>query len=163
MFVALAGCSREEPSPAAKEDTQIQPQVVDRTNAEDDIREAVFRHQLKHEGRSREVCFLGIDRKDPSPVFLRRFGATPTVKPVSASKTAKKWSEKDVPHPVVDKSTRKAGVILNCGRIRWIDERTVEVAGDCTLGAQGSEGFSYRVERKGERWTVTNREHLFSD
>lgn len=109
------------------------------------------------------VCFLSIDRKDPSPLFLARFaGAKTSVKSVSAATNLDKWSEKEIPHRVIDKETREPGIILNTGKINWIEDSAVDVLGDYYVGKQGSEGYRYRVELKSERWVVTKSEELFS-
>lgn len=120
---------------------------------EDDIREAVFRYQMRHNLSSGEqqvyylsAGALGCDRS-PSNALLRRFGKQkPAVRPV--------WQCSAGADGVRDKRTGETGVILYAGPVKWLSSHEVEVkSGYFEHGLSASDNV-YRVAKRKGRWIV---------
>ncbi len=140
--ILAVSCQREiphEPNPSA---------------AENDIREAVFRYQFKHNKsggqQSVDYYFLDLGPEGATPEFMARFdGHSPTVLPVSKATAS---PSEGVSH----KDHGGRGLILKVGAIQWIDERTVDVEGGYYEAGLSASGNTYRVEWTSGKWTVTN-------
>lgn len=124
------------------------PNAAERIAQADDIREAVFRYQIRpYLGQI--TIFLEIEGKDPSPEFMKRFeGHTPPVKPVSACEGRKGPGVKD-------KETGKEGIIFSADAIRWKSDSEVAVDGGHYRDGLAATGNVYTVTRKDGKWTVT--------
>jgi uncharacterized protein (TIGR02996 family) len=127
--------------------------LVDRASAEDDVREAVFRHQLG--GPSRGICFLQVeDAKDPSSYLLDRLSdAKCRLKPLSAA-------QKGGMDGVVDRETGERG-ILRVDAIRWGDENRCEVEGGYWADGLAADGNVYQVELKDGIWAIVGERMLW--
>ncbi len=121
-----------------------------RAAQEDDIREAVVRYQIAKWDLRAEVFFLEIQFKDPTDL-LRRFADNP--KPVRKKSLSRK--QKDIVGWVVEKKTKKVGVIFDQEKIKWNSESIVEVEGGYYCVSLCMAGGIYHVERKADRWVVT--------
>lgn len=128
--------------------------LVDRTSAEDDVRETVFRHQLGDSHRG--IYFLQVeDAKEPSSYLLDRLSDTKCrIKPLSAA-------QKGGMDGVVDRETGERGMIFRVDAIRWIDETKCEVEGGYWADGLAADGNVYQVELKDGIWTVVGEEMLW--
>ena len=121
--------------------------------------EAVFRYQFDHNasGSQRNVgyFFLALDRRDPDqsdppPELLERFkNQSPQVLPASMAKATIRGGG------VKHKDLGGSGLIFNITRITWLDATTAEVDGGYYEGGLSSSSNTYRVIRRGGKWTVT--------
>lgn len=121
---------------------------------EDNIREAVFRHQFGNNASGQKqgakVYFLSLGWKtDPSDEFMARFaGNTPPVKKVSeADSSAMKG--------VHDKKTGESGLIFNVGKITWKSDTEATANGGYYKAGLSASGNTYTLEKKDGVWTVT--------
>lgn len=152
----------------------------DRSPVAEDISEAVFRHQFRHNAsalqQSAKAYYLAFTTVDDDPRhepggfenLIRRctiaiLGEERDPSPglmrrFSGRKPpVRKVSEcnADV-SGVTDKRTGEAGLVFRVGRIRSLDKNSVEVLGGYFEGGMSSSVNLYRVERKNGRWRVTN-------
>lgn len=132
-----------------------------RVQAEDDIREAVFRHMFQRNASSLQqgaaAYFLQLgDGQDPSDILIQRFaGHTPPVKKVSQSTVG--------PQGVVDKETGGRGLLFEIDSIKWLFDTEVEVAGGYYEGNVSSSGNTYTVRLQDGKWMVVeDRMHRIS-
>src|SRR6266508_2898683 len=108
-----------------KNNSSITTQMVgSKTEEEDDIREAVFRHQFGHNAsgirQKAKTYYLAlgslINKRDPSSQFMQRFkGHKPSVE--GASLAEQRYGR------------IRDGLIFYIEEIRWINETEVEVSG----------------------------------
>jgi hypothetical protein len=134
----------------------ISPDVsADATRQEqDNIREAVFRYEFKHNGaigQALKVYCLshGDNEDDPSDDFIRRFeGHKPRVQKVSKC-------DADPFKGVVDKETHERGVILRATSIAWISATEVKVTGGYYEDGLSASGNTYTVRKINGKWRVT--------
>jgi hypothetical protein len=125
---------------------------------EDNIREAVFRYQFKHNASAfqnkTEVYFLKINDGDPSDQFMRRFeGHVPVVKKVSEATV----SSSDVTG-VKDRTTGQRGLIFNQRTIKWNESNEVEVEGGYYEAGLSASGNTYSVVKDNDKWGATKSE-----
>ena len=119
-----------------------------RARQEDDIREAVFRYQLREFNSIINFLSVGNNDDDPSEELMNRLRAhEPLVKKVSQC-TA------DMNEGVKDKETGAQGIILRAGSIKWINKTTVEVKGGYYADGLAASGNTYRVVLKDGKWVV---------
>lgn len=121
-----------------------------RAAQEDDIREAIFRYEMK-EHRFPNVVFLSINNQEPSDAFMRRFS--------DVKVAVKKWSaiapaEEPPQRWISDRETGKSGVALSVGKFTWTSDRGVVVAGGCYCGILCAGGGDFYVTFKEGRWVV---------
>lgn len=118
---------------------------------EDNIREAVFRYQFKHNASGQQqnakAYFLSLGKdKDPGDQFMERFkNHKPPVKKASQGITN---------NGVRDKETGERGLIFGVTSIKQINEDEVEVNGGYYEAGLSASGNVYRVKREGDRWVV---------
>ena len=95
---------------------QIAADAVRRAAQDDNIREAIFRYEMKdREG----IIFLDINNQDPSDSFMKRFSNVRlVVKKLSAIAPAKKPPQRWI----YDRETGKPGVALWTGKFTWTSE-----------------------------------------
>lgn len=139
MF-SLSGCIRGH----------IGADAAVRAAQENDIREAIFRYEMK-DHRFPEVAFLSINNQEPSDAFMRRFSDT--------SVAVKKWSaiapaNKPPQRGIYDRDTGKSGVALSVGKITWTSDHGVVVAGGYYCGSLCAGGGDFYVTSKDGRWVV---------
>lgn len=144
---------------------------------EDNIRETVLRYQFQHNGSGIQqnagayyislydegvepaspvkefaliVHALVFDRPGvPSDGFIRRFrGHSPPVKKVSQCILEI--------NGIRDRKTGQRGLMLSVGRIKWINDQTVEVNGGYYEGGMSASGNTYRVVRREKTWVVVS-------
>ena len=117
---------------------------------EDDIREAIFRYEMK-DHRFPDVVFLSINNQEPSDAFMKRFSdVKPAVKKWSAIAPAKKPAQRWIN----DRETGKPGVALSVGKITWTSDHGVIVAGGYYCGVLCAGGGDFYVIQKDGRWIV---------
>jgi hypothetical protein len=124
--------------------------VAGRVAQEDDIREAIFRYEMKAH-RFPDVVFLRINNQEPSDVFMRRFS--------DVNLSVKKWSaiasSTNPPQRwISDRETGKPGVALSIGKITWTSDHGVIVAGGYYCGILCAGGRDFYVNLKDGRWVV---------
>lgn len=124
---------------------------ADRAIQEDDIRESVFRYRMDHP-QGDGPFFLSIDGKDPSDTFMARFANSDR----KVKKASQSYFKKDPPPGWLrDRSTNEQGVSFLVGSISWIAPDRVEVRGGMYCGGLCADAGTYRLEKKRERWVVT--------
>jgi uncharacterized protein (TIGR02996 family) len=124
--------------------------VVARSLAEDDIREAVFRQQLRQDGPALPIFLQVEGRGDPSADLIERLKESyPAVRPVSAARVNQAGCS-----PVGDRETGEAGFIVRVDAIRWVGPLKCEVEGGYYAGPLAASGNVYQVELQGGRWQV---------
>jgi hypothetical protein len=121
-----------------------------RAAQEDDIREAIFRYEMK-EHRFPDVVFLSINNQEPSEVFMRRFSDVKlSVRNWSAIAPAKEPPQRWIS----DRETEKPGVALSVGKFRWTSDYAVVVAGGYYCGILCAGEGNFYVTFKDGRWIV---------
>ncbi len=122
---------------------------------EEDIREAVFRHQFDHNAsgqqKSAHAYCLAVGDKDadPSEDFLKRFAHhKPPVRKASACRITASGE-------VIDNHTGKRGLLFRVENIRWISDTEVAVDGGYSEGNVSSSDNTYTVRKQNGRWEVT--------
>ncbi len=125
---------------------------TDRSRAEADVREAVFRYQFAEWKRPDASAFYldvsGQD-SDPSDEFLQRFvGNHPIVKKISQGKVHHQGEG------VTDVETGANGVIFRAGTVTWITDAEAMVSGGFYENGQSATGNTYTVRLQHGRWTV---------
>jgi hypothetical protein len=124
---------------------------------EEDLREAIVRYQIANWDLNAKVYFISIKDKDPAKQFLERFADVKyPVKGKSASK-----QDKSPMNWVVEKKTKKIGVVFDQGLLRWSSDTQVSAEGGYYCGSLCSAGGTYHVERREGRWLVTGFEVTF--
>ena len=136
-----------------KNNSSITIQMVgSKTEQEDDIREAVFRHQFGHNAsairKKAKAYYLALgsvlNKRDPSSEFMQRFkGHKPSVE--RASLVEERYGRI---------TGIRGGLIFYIEEIRWINENEVEVSGGYYEGTLSSSGNKYQVVRKNGKWAV---------
>ena len=123
--------------------------------ADDDVREAVFRHQFDHNAsglqkNARVFCLQIEGNRDPSPELLRRFdGDDPRVKKASLC-TFKPGHARG---GVVD-DTGAPGLIFRVDTIQHSGDDSAIVEGGYFEAGLSSSGNVYELVREGNRWIV---------
>ena len=126
-----------------------------RITAEDDVREAVFRHLFQHNAsglqKNAKAYFLNVEKgADPADVFLNRFtGHAPPVKKASQSRRGARSSQ------VEDKETGAPGLVFSITRITWLSDTEAEVHGGYYEANLSASFGSYRVKKINGKWIVT--------
>jgi hypothetical protein len=127
---------------------QIAADAARRAAQEDNIREAIFRYEMKdREG----IIFLNINNQDPSDSFMKRFS--------DVKLAVKKWSaiapaEKPLQRWIYDRETGKPGVALSVGKITWTSDHGVIVTGGYYCGSLCAGAGDFYVIFKDGRWVV---------
>lgn len=123
---------------------------------ENDIREAVFRYQFRHNasilGQKAAVYCLSIGENgaDPSDEFMRRFtGLKQRVRKVSECNI-------DSYSGVVEKRTGKRGLLLGARDIKWISGTEVQVAGGYFEDGLSATHNTYTLRKTQGKWRVTD-------
>jgi hypothetical protein len=117
--------------------------------AEDDIREAVFRYRIG-QLRAESLIFLSIDGKDPSNTFMARFGkSTGTVKKASQS-----YVEEHGMPSLRDRETNQPGMSFSVGAVNWLSPERVEVQGGMYCGGLCADAGKYSLEKRQGLWVV---------
>jgi hypothetical protein len=134
----------------------------DRIRQEDDIREAVFRHQFDHNASGQQksahayclAILVGEKDSDPSDQFMKRFAHhRPPVRKVSACH----WGSIGV----VENRTGRPALIFRVSRITRISETEVTVDGGYEEGNVSSSGNTYTVTKSNGKWEVTHDQMNF--
>jgi len=124
---------------------------------EEEIREAIVRYQIANWDLNAKIYFISIGDKDPVKQFLERFADLKyPVKGKSASEL-----DKGVMRWVVEKKTKKMGVIFDQGLLQWTNDTKVNVDGGYHCGSLCSASGTYHVERRDSRWVVTGFDVTF--
>jgi hypothetical protein len=124
--------------------------------ADDDVREAVFRHLFDHNASglqktARVYCLQIEENHDPSPELLRRFdGSEPRV--TNASRCT--FEQSHTRSGVVDE-TGAPGLIFRVDTIVHPAENTAIVEGGYFEAGLSASGNVYELVRDGARWIVT--------
>lgn len=123
---------------------------------EDDIREAVFRYHMTKlppqfpfitRIKFPEIYFLSVNRADPSPTFLARFGNNkPPVKARSAVKPRR--------FEVFDKATGKEGILISADAVRWIAASQAKVETRWHKDGRGGTAGTCLVQQQKKGWVV---------
>ena len=141
-----------------------------KSDAEDDIREVVIRHQMEEWARNDEyqgagqgrqesaeakqlrhrVFFISISDKDPSDGFMKRFQNFP--------RKVKKRSGALLPTPaggwVEDRETHLPAVLFSADEIHWTSASDVEVRGGLHCASSCGHWDSFIVHLDGGKWKV---------
>lgn len=128
----------------------------DRTGQEDDIREAVFRHQFEYNASGQQktahaycLAILVNDKdSDPSEQLIKRFAHH---KPPVRKWSACRWTAIQV----VENRTGRPALIFSVGKIEWISDAEVSVGGGYEEGNVSSSGNAYILKKQDGKWTVT--------
>jgi hypothetical protein len=117
---------------------------------EDDIREAIFRYEMK-DHRFPDAVFLSINNQEPSDAFMQRFS--------DVKIAVRKWvaiapSEDRSRDGIYDRDTGKPGVALSVGKITWTSDHGVIVAGGYYCGSLCAGGGDFYVVLHNGRWVV---------
>jgi hypothetical protein len=137
---------------------------------EEDIREAVIRHQMRgwisgseeslakaKEANEKAVAkemnfkifFVSVNSKDPTDDFIKQLQNIPrTIKKASASETIE-WI-----HAVVDKATGQRGIIFSADAIRWKSKNSVEVEGGYYCDGLYGAGMTFKLRLVNGKWIV---------
>ncbi|HXJ90694.1 MAG TPA: hypothetical protein VMS18_28050 [Candidatus Binatia bacterium] len=127
-----------------------------RSKEEDNIREAVFRHQFQHNASGQKqqahaYCLsirLADKDADPTDEFMKRFsGHMPPVRKASQCR----WSKGEV----VENHTGKPALIFSISNITWISDTEVTVGGGYEEANLSSSGNTYTVKKNDGKWTVS--------
>jgi hypothetical protein len=121
-----------------------------RGGQEDDIREAIFRYEMK-DHRVPDVVFLSINNQEPSDAFMGRFS--------DLKLSVKKWSAIAPPKEpaqrwINDRETGKSGVALSVGKFTWTSDHRVVVEGSYYCGSLCAGGGDFYVTFKDGQWVV---------
>lgn len=127
---------------------QIDADGAKRAAREDDIREAIFRFELKDRTG---IIFLDIDHRDPSDAFMKRFfDVKLPIKKLSAiakpNGRSQRW--------IYDRSSGKPGVALWVGKITWTSDMRVIVDGGYYCGSLCAGRGDFYLTFKDGRWVV---------
>jgi len=150
LITLLASCTTQPPT-ANREP----PTGAMRRATQDSLLETLFRYQFEHnasEGQqSVDYYFLSLnDAEDPSLELITRFRAhIPKVRPVSHAIISATGE-------VRDRTAGGLGLIFKIDAIRRIDAHTVLADGGYYETGLSSSGNSYRIERRGDTWYVTD-------
>ncbi len=127
---------------------QIAADAARHVAQEDDIREAIFRYEMKdREG----IIFLNISNQDPSDSFMRRFSDVKlAVKKLSAIAPSKKPTRRWI----YDRESGKPGVALWVGKFTWTSDHGVIVDGGYYCGSLCAGRGDFYVTLKNGRWIV---------
>jgi hypothetical protein len=127
----------------------IAAKKLSKPQPEDDIREAVLRYQMNG-WTYYHVFFIGIDKRDPSDDFMRRFEKyRVAVKKLSDSEFDEKTG-----NAVVDKTTHEKGIQFYVGKMEWRGPNFVEVEGGYFCNGLCAAAVTFKVQRKNGIWTV---------
>ena len=138
LLAVLSGCAGMTPA--------------ERSAAEPDILETVFRYQFQRGGASGQTepaaYFLEVRGGDPSPELLKRFdGHRPPVHPASKAMVSDLAG-------VADPGTGEAGVLFSVDDLRWLEDGGVRVRGGYRRSDAQVDGNLYRVVREQGEWRV---------
>lgn len=124
---------------------------------EDCIQEAVFRYEMQNsEGHdSTDLFFLSVETKaDADSEVVKRLA--------SGSFRVKTVSESINQHSIItDKNSGEPGVVLNVGKITWIDEGRVRLGLSAYSGWGDVKAYVYHLALTDKGWIVTDREFAF--
>jgi hypothetical protein len=129
----------------------------ERLGQEDDIREAVFRHQFEHNASGQQktahaycLAILVNDKdSDPSEQFMKRFVHH---KPPVRKWSACHWTSVEV----VENRTGRSALIFSVSKIDWTSDTEVTVGGGYEEANVSSSGNAYTVKKQNGKWVVTN-------
>ena len=139
-----------------------------KAKAEDDIREATFRHQFLHNAsgvqQKAKVYFLAVGRNedwdDGSDGFMALDGADPSdefLKRFADHKPVVKKKSQGVVHlgEFKDKKTGEKGLVFGLGTIKWVSDTEVEITGGYYEAGLSASGNTYFLKKEKGKWTVT--------
>jgi len=127
---------------------QIAADANKRAAQEDDIREAIFRYEMKDRA---SIIFLNINNQDPSDSFMKRFSDVKlAVKKLSAIAPAKRPAQRWI----YDRETGKPGVALWTGKFTWTSDHGAIVDGGYYCGSLCAGRGDFYLAFKGGRWVV---------
>jgi len=128
-----------------------------RNEDEDDIREAVFRHEILNKpwgpGAPATVFFLSVEGCKPTDEFMSRLRGDFRVRKISQAVQSPDVGVRHV-------KSRERGVVLGVGRITWISADEVTVDGGYYYHGLNSAGSVYRVCRERGSWVVKEKQDL---
>ena len=104
------------------------------------------------------LCFIEIDNNDPEDALLLHLGDLEhRLRRVSQSEqimgaTSSGGIRRDM-------LSKQRGILLRVRRLRWINEHTIQLQGDCIENRRNGYGDKYTVELKAGKWTVSAKQH----
>jgi len=126
-----------------------------RESQTDDIREAVFRWQFKHNASAQQenakVYFLEVGEKegDPPGEIIKRFADNkPPVRMRSECSVSTRG--------VFDKKTGEKGLLFRVRIIEWKSDMEVDVKGGYYEHGLSASGNTYTLKKEKGKWRVTN-------
>ncbi|HEY7598300.1 MAG TPA: hypothetical protein VH741_00105 [Candidatus Limnocylindrales bacterium] len=122
---------------------------------DDDVLEAVFRHQFTHHAALRRetaalYCLALDDDQDPSADFLRRFAAH--LPPVVAASRCALTAEGEVQ----DRDNGAPALLFRVTALRRLGDDEAEARAEYLEGWLCGAGSTYRVVRRDGQWVVTD-------
>ena len=128
----------------------------DRLSQEDDVREAVFRHQFEHNASGQQktahaycLAILVNDKdSDASEQFMKRFAHH---KPPVRKWSACHWT----PMQVIENRTGKPALIFSVSKIEWISDTEVAVGGSYEEANLSASANAYTLKMQDGKWAVT--------
>jgi uncharacterized protein (TIGR02996 family) len=128
---------------------------ADRSVAEDDVRDAVFR-SLLGEGQCGAEIFLRVEAdRDPSPYLMASvLERCPDAKPISAAKRGR-----DGTH--YDRRTWRYGAVWCVHELNWVSAVCCEAEGSFHGGALAAHGDLFGVSIQKGAWAVLSRSTLW--
>jgi hypothetical protein len=118
---------------------------------EDDLREIVYRYQIKNFDLIVAYHFIAVNGKNPPAAILQRLhGGQPPVLPVSDAERIKKPMRQ-----IQNRNDFKQGVLFNQGQIKWISDTKVDVEGGFECGDICDEASGvYHLSKSEGKWVV---------
>lgn len=122
-----------------------------RAAQEDDIREAVYKYQIKNFDLIVAYHFIAVNGKNPPAAVLQRLhGLQPPVLPVSEAEKIKKPMRQ-----IQNRNDFKQGALFNQGQIKWISDTKADVEGGFECGDICDEASGvFHVSRTENKWVV---------
>ena len=127
---------------------------------EDLIRKVVFTETIRfwnlHPDKTLKTYYLAVDDdKDPSGKLLEVFASYK----VSIKKASDSFIKSD--GSVLNKVTKKQGVLFFISKLEWINNNEVKVSAGNQIGNLGGNGCSYKLKKENDEWKIVSTENCY--